>query len=400
METITSEMMIQVDEKGFYGSFGGAYIPEMLYPNVEELRENWEAIVANPTYQEEFQSLLKDFVGRPTPLYFAARLSESFGAKIYLKREDLCHTGAHKVNNTVGQIILAKKLGKKRIIAETGAGQHGVATATVCALMGMDCTIYMGELDIKRQRPNVERMRILGAKVVPAVSGSKTLKDATNEAMRAWIADPVGTHYIIGSVVGPHPYPEMVARFQSVISEEIKWQLKAKEGRENPDLVIACVGGGSNAAGAFYHYYNESSVRLIAVEAAGHGIHSGKSAATSVLGTPGILHGSKTLLMQTADGQVIEPHSISAGLDYPGIGPVHAHLHEIGRAEFVGVEDEDAMKAGILLSRTEGIIPAIETAHAIHALNQISFDPNDLIVINLSGRGDKDLETYIQWGNY
>ena len=392
--------MIQVDEKGFYGNFGGAFIPEMLYPNVEELRENWEAIVASPTYQEEFQSLLKDFVGRPTPLYLAARLSESFGAKIYLKREDLCHTGAHKVNNTVGQIILAKKLGKKRIIAETGAGQHGVATATVCALMGMDCTIYMGELDIKRQRPNVERMRILGAKVVPAVSGSKTLKDATNEAMRAWIADPVGTHYIIGSVVGPHPYPEMVARFQSVISEEIKWQLKSKEGRENPDLVIACVGGGSNAAGAFYHYYNESSVRLIAVEAAGHGIHSGKSAATSVLGTPGILHGSKTLLMQTADGQVIEPHSISAGLDYPGIGPVHAHLHEIGRAEFVGVEDEDAMKAGILLSRTEGIIPAIETAHAIHALNQISFNPNDLIVINLSGRGDKDLETYILWGNY
>ena len=393
-------MMIQVDEKGFYGNFGGAYIPEMLYPNVEELRENWEAIVASPTYQEEFQSLLKDFVGRPTPLYFATRLSETYGARIYLKREDLCHTGAHKVNNTVGQIILAKKLGKKRIIAETGAGQHGVATATVCALMGMDCTIYMGELDIKRQRPNVERMRILGAKIVPAVSGSKTLKDATNEAMRAWIADPVGTHYIIGSVVGPHPYPEMVARFQSVISEEIKWQLKAKEGRENPDLVIACVGGGSNAAGAFYHYYNEPKVRLIAVEAAGHGIHSGKSAATSVLGTPGILHGSKSLLMQTEDGQVIEPHSISAGLDYPGIGPVHAHLHEIGRAEFVGVEDEDAMKAGILLSRTEGIIPAIETAHAIHALNQIEFNADDLIVINLSGRGDKDLETYISWGNY
>ncbi len=392
--------MIQVDEKGFYGKFGGAYIPEMLYPNVEELRENWEAIVASTSYQEEFQQLLRDFVGRPTALYFAARLSETFGAKIYLKREDLCHTGAHKVNNTVGQIILAKKLGKKRIIAETGAGQHGVATATVCALMGMDCTIYMGELDIKRQRPNVERMRILGAKVVPAVSGSKTLKDATNEAMRAWIADPVGTHYIIGSVVGPHPYPEMVARFQSVISEEIRWQLLAKEGRENPDLVIACVGGGSNAAGAFYHYYNEPSVRLIAAEAAGLGIHSGKSAATSVLGTPGILHGSKTLVMQTEDGQVIEPHSISAGLDYPGIGPVHAHLHAVGRAEFVGVEDEDAMKAGILLSRTEGIIPAIETAHAIHALNQITFNPNDLIVINLSGRGDKDLETYIQWGNY
>lgn len=393
-------MMIQVDEKGFYGNFGGAYIPEMLYPNVEELRENWEAIVASPSFQEEFQSLLKDFVGRPTPLYLASRLSEQFGAKIYLKREDLCHTGAHKVNNTVGQIILAKKLGKKRIIAETGAGQHGVATATVCALMGMDCTIYMGELDIKRQRPNVERMRILGAKVVPAVSGSKTLKDATNEAMRAWIADPVGTHYIIGSVVGPHPYPEMVARFQSVISEEIKWQLLAKEGKENPDLVIACVGGGSNAAGAFYHYYNRSEVRLIAAEAAGLGIHSGKSAATTVLGTPGILHGSKTLLMQTEDGQVVEPHSISAGLDYPGIGPVHAHLHEIGRAEFVAVEDEDAMKAGILLSRTEGIIPAIETAHAIDALYRIDFQKDALIVINLSGRGDKDLETYIQWGNY
>ena len=393
-------MMIQVDEKGFYGNFGGAYIPEMLYPNVEELRENWEAIVASPSFQEEFQSLLKDFVGRPTPLYLASRLSEQFGAKIYLKREDLCHTGAHKVNNTVGQIILAKKLGKKRIIAETGAGQHGVATATVCALMGMDCTIYMGELDIKRQRPNVERMRILGAKVVPAVSGSKTLKDATNEAMRAWIADPVGTHYIIGSVVGPHPYPEMVARFQSVISEEIKWQLLAKEGKENPDLVIACVGGGSNAAGAFYHYYNRPEVRLIAAEAAGLGIHSGKSAATTVLGTPGILHGSKTLLMQTEDGQVVEPHSISAGLDYPGIGPVHANLHEIGRAEFVAVEDEDAMKAGILLSRTEGIIPAIETAHAIDALYRIDFQKDALIVINLSGRGDKDLETYIQWGNY
>lgn len=400
METIKGKRMIQVDERGFYGKFGGAYVPEMLYPNVEELRENWETIVSRSDFQEEFQGLLRDFVGRPTPLYFAARLSESFGAKIYLKREDLCHTGAHKVNNTVGQIILAKKLGKKRIIAETGAGQHGVATATVCALMGMDCTIYMGELDIKRQRPNVERMRILGAKVVPAVSGSKTLKDATNEAMRAWITDPVGTHYIIGSVVGPHPYPEMVARFQSVISEEIKRQLLAKEGRENPDLVIACVGGGSNAAGAFYHYYNQPSVRLIAAEAAGLGIHSGKSAATSVLGTPGILHGSKTLLMQTEDGQVVEPHSISAGLDYPGIGPVHAHLHDIGRAEFVAVEDENAMQAGILLSRTEGIIPAIETAHAIHALHQISYRPSDLIVINLSGRGDKDLETYIQWGNY
>ncbi|MBS4072302.1 tryptophan synthase subunit beta [Algoriphagus aquatilis] len=392
--------MIRVDEKGFYGKFGGAYIPEMLHPNIEELRDNYEAIVASPEFQQEFQTLLRDFVGRPTPLYFAHRLSEKYGAKIYLKREDLCHTGAHKVNNTVGQILLAKRLGKKRIIAETGAGQHGVATATVCALMGMDCTVYMGELDIQRQRPNVERMRILGAKVVPATSGSKTLKDATNEAMRAWINDPVGTHYIIGSVVGPHPYPEMVARFQSVISEEIKWQLKQKEGRENPDAVIACVGGGSNAAGAFYHYYNTPEVRLIAAEAAGLGVYSGKSAATTALGTPGILHGSKTILMQTEDGQVVEPHSISAGLDYPGIGPVHAHLFDIGRAEFVAVEDEDAMKAGILLSRTEGIIPAIETAHAIHALNMIEYRKDDVIVINLSGRGDKDLETYIKWGGY
>ncbi len=392
--------MIRVDEKGFYGKFGGAYIPEMLHPNIEELRNNYESIVASAEFQQEFQSLLRDFVGRPTPLYFASRLSEKHKAKIYLKREDLCHTGAHKINNTVGQIILAKKLGKKRIIAETGAGQHGVATATVCALMGMDCTIYMGSVDIQRQRPNVERMKILGAKVVPATSGSQTLKDATNEAMRQWINNPVDTHYIIGSVVGPHPYPELVARFQSVISQEMKWQLKEKEGRENPDLIIACVGGGSNAAGAFYHYYDEPSVRLIAAEAAGLGVTSGKSAATTVLGTSGILHGSKTLLMQTADGQVIEPHSISAGLDYPGIGPVHAHLFDIGRAEFVAVEDEDAMKAGIELSRMEGIIPAIETAHAIHALQMIEYKSDDVIVINLSGRGDKDLDTYIKWGGY
>lgn len=400
LPTINLTNMIRVDEKGFYGKFGGAYIPEMLHPNIEELRENWQSIIATEEYQTEFQTLLRDFVGRPTPLYFASRLSEKFGAKIYLKREDLCHTGAHKVNNTVGQIILAKKLGKKRIIAETGAGQHGVATATVCALMGMDCTVYMGSLDIERQKPNVERMKILGAKVVPATSGSQTLKDATNEAMRQWINNPVDTHYIIGSVVGPHPYPEMVARFQSVISEEIKWQLLEKEGRENPDAVIACVGGGSNAAGAFYHYYNTPEVRLVAVEAAGLGVFSGKSAATTALGTPGILHGSKTILMQTEDGQVVEPHSISAGLDYPGIGPVHAHLFDIGRAEFVAVEDEDAMKAGIFLSRTEGIIPAIETAHAIHALNMIEYRKDDVIVINLSGRGDKDLETYIKWGGY
>jgi tryptophan synthase beta chain len=392
--------MIRVDEKGFYGKFGGAYIPEMLHPNIEELRENYEKIIATEEFQKEFRGLLKDYVGRPTPLYYASRLSEKYGAKIYLKREDLCHTGAHKVNNTVGQIILAKKLGKKRIIAETGAGQHGVATATVCALMGMECTVYMGALDIQRQRHNVERMKILGAKVVAATSGSQTLKDATNEAMRQWINNPVDTHYIIGSVVGPHPYPEMVARFQSVISEEIKWQLKEKEGRENPDIVIACVGGGSNAAGAFYHYYNTPEVRLVAAEAAGLGVNSGKSAATTALGTPGILHGSKTLLMQTEDGQVVEPHSISAGLDYPGIGPVHAHLFDIGRAEFVAVEDEDAMKAGIELSRLEGIIPAIETAHALHALNMIAYKKNDIIVINLSGRGDKDLDTYIKWGGY
>ena len=392
--------MIKVDESGFYGKFGGAFIPEMLYPNIEELRENYEPIMASPEFQKEFQGLLKDYVGRPTPLFLAHRLSEKYGAKIYLKREDLCHTGAHKINNTVGQIILAKKLNKKRIIAETGAGQHGVATATVCALMGMDCTIYMGAVDMERQKPNVERMRILGAKVVPANSGSKTLKDATNEAMRQWINNPVDTHYIIGSVVGPHPYPEMVARFQSVISEEMKWQLMEKEGRENPDLVIACVGGGSNAAGAFYHYYNVPEVRLVAVEAAGLGVTSGKSAATTMLGKPGILHGSRTLLMQTADGQVVEPHSISAGLDYPGIGPVHAHLFESGRGEFVAVEDENAMQAGIEMSRMEGIIPAIESAHALYALNQIQYKKEDVIVINLSGRGDKDLETYIKWGNY
>lgn len=392
--------MIKIDENGFYGKFGGAFIPEMLYPNIEELRENYLPIINSEEFQIEFRHLLKDYVGRPTPLFLAERLSEKYKAKIYLKREDLCHTGAHKVNNTVGQIILAKKLGKKRIIAETGAGQHGVATATVCALMGMDCTVYMGAVDIERQKPNVERMRILGAKVVPATSGSQTLKDATNEAMRQWINNPVDTHYIIGSVVGPHPYPEMVAKFQSVISEEIKAQLLEKEGRENPDLVIACVGGGSNAAGAFYHYYNQPEVRLIAVEAAGLGITSGKSAATTSLGKLGILHGSRTLLMQTEDGQVVEPHSISAGLDYPGIGPVHAHLFDTGRGEFVAVEDEDAMVSGIELSRLEGIIPAIESAHAFSALNQLTYNPSDVIVINLSGRGDKDLETYIKWGNY
>lgn len=393
-------MKVKVDERGYYGNFGGAYIPEMLYPNVEELRENYEQIVGAEEFKKQFDSLLKDFVGRPTPLYLAERLSEQYGANIYLKREDLCHTGAHKVNNTVGQILLAQRLGKQKIIAETGAGQHGVATATVCALMGVECIVYMGEIDMARQRPNVERMRILGAEVRAAKSGSRTLKDATNEAMRHWINNPTDTHYIIGSVVGPHPYPEMVARFQSVISAEIKTQLNEKLGRENPDYVIACVGGGSNAAGAFYHYYDEADVKLIAVEAAGRGNGTGESAATTVLGKPGVLHGSKTLLMQTEDGQVVEPYSISAGLDYPGIGPVHAHLHETGRAQFYSVTDDEAMKAGIQLSRLEGIIPAIETSHALAALNQMKFNTDDVVVLNLSGRGDKDLETYIKWGKY
>lgn len=389
-----------VDERGYFGRFGGAYIPEMLYPNVEELRQAYLQIINKPAFQKDFRQLLKDYVGRPTPLYFASRMSETFGAKIYLKREDLCHTGAHKVNNTIGQILMAQALGKKRVIAETGAGQHGVATATVCALMGIECTVYMGEIDMARQKPNVERMKILGAEVRPALSGSKTLKDATNEAMRHWINNPQDTHYIIGSVVGPHPYPDMVARFQSVISEEIRWQLNEKEGKETPDYVFACVGGGSNAAGAYYHYLDDDSVNLVAVEASGLGNESGKSAATTALGREGVLHGSRTILMQTDDGQVVEPYSISAGLDYPGIGPFHAHLFDSGRARFVGVTDEEAMEAGVLLSRTEGIIPAVESAHAVAALSKVEFKANDIVVVNLSGRGDKDLETYIKWGKY
>lgn len=390
----------QVDQRGYYGKFGGAYIPEMLYPNVEELRGAYLEIMGSPAFQEDFRKLLKDYVGRPTPLYFAGRLSETYGAKIYLKREDLCHTGAHKVNNTIGQILVAQALGKKRIIAETGAGQHGVATATVCALMGLECTVYMGEIDMARQRPNVERMKILGAEVRPATSGSKTLKDATNEAMRHWINNPQDTHYIIGSVVGPHPYPDMVARFQSVISEEIKWQLQEHEGREAPDYVFACVGGGSNAAGAYYHYIDNENVKLVAVEASGLGNDTGKSAATTALGKEGVLHGSRTLLMQTEDGQVVEPYSISAGLDYPGIGPFHAHLFDSGRGQFVGATDEEAMTAGIQLSRLEGIIPAVESAHALAALGKVELKETDVVVVNLSGRGDKDLETYIKWGKY
>ena len=390
-------MNYNVDEKGYYGDFGGAYIPEMLYPNVEELRQNYLSITADPVFQEEFHHLLKVYVGRPTPLYFARRLSEKYKTKIYLKREDLCHTGAHKVNNTIGQILLAKRLGKKRIIAETGAGQHGVATATVCALMGIECIVYMGALDIKRQAPNVARMKMLGAEVRPAQSGSKTLKDATNEAIRDWINNPEATHYIIGSVVGPHPYPDMVARFQSVISEETKTQLQEVEGRDYPDHVIACVGGGSNAAGLYYHYLNDARVNIIAVEAAGKGIDTGESAATSALGKEGIIHGSKTLLMQTPDGQITEPYSISAGLDYPGVGPLHAHLFRSKRAEFISIPDEEAMDWGLTLSHMEGIIPAIETAHAFAALDVRKFNPDEILVFNCSGRGDKDLSTYIDY---
>ena len=392
----TAQSFQNPDLQGYYGKFGGAYIPEMLYRNVEELKERYLDIMYEPSFQKEFQLLLKDYVGRPTPLFLAERLSKEFQTSIYLKREDLCHTGAHKINNTIGQILLARKLGKTRIIAETGAGQHGVATATVCALKGMECIVYMGEKDIERQAPNVARMRMLGAKVIPALSGSKTLKDATNEAIRDWINNPVDTHYIIGSVVGPHPYPDMVARFQSVISEETRWQLKEKTGSELPTHVVACVGGGSNAAGAFYHFLNEPAVQLVAVEAAGHGVYSGMSAATTQLGKPGILHGSKSLVMQTEDGQVVEPHSISAGLDYPGVGPLHANLFESGRGTFLSATDEEALESAFHISKTEGIIPALETAHAFAVLGKLNLKTSDRVVICLSGRGDKDLATYMK----
>ena len=369
----------------------------MLYPNVTELKENYLKIISEKDFQNEFDDLLKKYVGRPTPLYYARRLSEKYKTKIYLKREDLCHTGAHKVNNTIGQILLAKRLGKNRIIAETGAGQHGVATATVCALMGIECIVYMGELDIKRQAPNVARMKMLGAKVIPATSGSKTLKDATNEAIRDWINNPVNTHYIIGSVVGPHPYPDMVSRFQSIISIEIQSQLQEVEGKDYPDYLVACVGGGSNAAGLYYQYLNDMRVNIIAVEAAGKGVYSGESAATSALGKEGIIHGSKTLLMQTPDGQITEPYSISAGLDYPGVGPLHAHLYRSKRAEFISIPDQEAMDWGLTLSQMEGIIPAIETAHAFAVLDIKKFKPDDIVIFNCSGRGDKDLETFIDY---
>lgn len=386
----------QPSEEGYYGQYGGAYIPEMLYSNVETLKNQYLQIMDDPAFKAEVAALLKDYVGRPTPLFYAERLSAEIGAKIYLKREDLCHTGAHKINNTVGQIILAQRLGKKKIIAETGAGQHGVATATVCALKGMECVVYMGEKDIERQAPNVARMKMLGATVVPAKSGSKTLKDATNEAIRAWINEPDTTHYIIGSVVGPHPYPDMVARFQSVISAEMRTQLEAVTGSALPTHVVACVGGGSNAAGAFYHYLNEPTVDLVAVEAAGHGVYSGMSAATTQLGSTGILHGSKSIVMQTKDGQVVEPHSISAGLDYPGIGPLHAFLYASKRGTFMSATDEAALKWAFHLSEIEGIIPALETAHAFAVLPEMNLKPTDVVIVCLSGRGDKDLATYMQ----
>lgn len=397
MTALQNQSAYQVNERGYYGQFGGAYIPEMLYPNVEELRDNYLKIIAQPDFQEEFHGLLRDYVGRPTPLYSAQRLSEKYNTNIYLKREDLCHTGAHKVNNTIGQILLARRLGKQKIVAETGAGQHGVATATVCALMGMECIVYMGEVDIQRQAPNVARMKMLGAEVRPASSGSKTLKDATNEAMRHWINHPTDTHYIIGSVVGPHPYPDMVARFQSVISEEIKKQLFEKTGSELPDYVIACVGGGSNAAGAFYHFLDDESVKLIAAEAGGHGVDSGLSAATTFLGKIGVLHGSKSILIQTEDGQVVEPHSISAGLDYPGIGPLHAHLFDSHRAQFYAITDDESIASSMELAKLEGIIPAIESAHALAVLPYLKATPNETVVINLSGRGDKDLATFMKY---
>ncbi len=392
-------MKYQADENGYYGNFGGAYIPEMLYPNIEELKSQYLQMIADPAFKKEFDSLLRDYVGRPSPLYLAQRLSEKYGANIYLKREDLNHTGAHKINNTIGQILLAERLGKKRIIAETGAGQHGVATATVCALKGLECVVYMGAVDIARQAPNVARMRMMGATVIPAESGSKTLKDATNEALRDWINNPDSTHYIIGSAVGPHPYPDMVARFQSIISEETKWQLKEHTGSEYPDYVLACVGGGSNAMGMFYHFLEDERVKLIGVEAAGRGVNTGESAATTFLGKEGVLHGSRSIVMQTEDGQVVEPYSISAGLDYPGIGPQHAHLYATKRAQYVSITDDEAMHAGLELAKLEGIIPAIESSHALAQLSKMSFKGDECVAVCLSGRGDKDLDTYMKYFN-
>jgi tryptophan synthase beta chain len=393
-------MNYQVNQKGYYGEFGGAYIPEMMVPNIAELEARYLEIMHSYDFRQEFIGLLKNYVGRPSPLYFAKRLSEKYQSNIFLKREDLNHTGSHKINNTIGQILVAKQLGKTRIIAETGAGQHGLATATVCALMGLKCIVYMGAVDVERQAPNVKKMKMLGAEVISAVSGNKTLKDATNEAMREWINNPVDTHYIIGSVVGPHPYPDMVARFQSVISEEIRWQLEEQLGRENPDRVIACVGGGSNAAGTFYHFLDQEKVELIGVEAAGKGIETTETAATITLGSPGVLHSSRSILMQTKDGQITEPYSISAGLDYPGIGPMHANLAKSGRAKYMWATDAEVLDAALELTQLEGIIPALESAHALAVLPKIKLKPEEITVINLSGRGDKDMETYLKHFGY
>lgn len=390
-------MNVQPDVRGYYGSFGGAYIPELLTDNVEELEAAYLKIIYSDAYQKEYLSLLKDYVGRPTPLFLAPNYSSHYGAKIYMKREDLCHTGAHKLNNVVGQALLARQMGKKHIVAETGAGQHGVATATVCALLKIPCTVFMGRKDTERQSLNVLRMKMLGAEVIPVESGSKTLKDATNEAIRYWINHPDSTYYLIGSTIGPHPYPDLVARFQAVISEEIKWQLMEKEGREDPDYVVACVGGGSNAAGAFYHFIGNNTTRLIGAEAAGEGVDTGKTAATTSVGKEGILHGTKTILMQTPDGQVMEAHSISAGLDYPGIGPLHAWLHHTKQATYLPVTDMEAIDAAGKLTRMEGIIPALETAHALAALDRLELHADDIVVVNLSGRGDKDMTTYQQY---
>lgn len=392
-----TDPVLPVDELGYYGRFGGSYVPEILHANVENLNNAFERFVDDPEFIAEYEQLLADYVGRPTPLYHAKRLSEHFGTNIYLKREDLCHTGAHKINNAIGSILLAKRMGKTRIIAETGAGQHGVATATVCALLGLECVIYMGKTDVERQRPNVERIKMLGATVVPVTSGNMTLKDATNEAIRDWCCNPQNTFYVIGSTVGPHPYPRMVARFQSVISKEIRRQLMQQTGKELPDYVVACIGGGSNAAGAFYHFINEPSVKLVAAEAAGLGVDSGESAATIKLGKEGIIHGSRTLVMQTDDGQIIEPYSISAGLDYPGVGPLHAYLADSGRTEVLSVTDREALDAAYLLTRLEGIIPALESAHALAVLRQKNFGKDDTVVINVSGRGDKDMQTYLTY---
>ncbi|MCC8036840.1 MAG: tryptophan synthase subunit beta [Bacteroidales bacterium] len=388
---------LPVDDSGFYGRFGGAYIPEILHRNVENLREAYFEAVDDPKFKEEFDWLMRHYVGRPSPLYYAKRLSERYGTNIYLKREDLNHTGAHKINNAIGSALLAKRMGKTRIIAETGAGQHGVATATVCALMGLDCVVYMGATDVARQQPNVERMKMLGAKVVPVTTGNHTLKDATNEAIRDWCCNPRDSFYIIGSTVGPHPYPEMVARFQSVISEEIRWQLKELTGSEEPDYVIACVGGGSNAAGAFYHFINSPKVKLIAAEAGGKGVDTDETAATIACGREGIIHGARTLVMQTADGQITEPYSISAGLDYPGIGPLHAFLAESKRSQVLAINDDEALRAAYLLTNLEGIIPALESAHALGVLDKKKFGKDDTVVVNLSGRGDKDMATYLRF---